>query len=120
MRRDMIESLESRQLLSATFPNAIGNFVGPVTYSGGTTTLDLDITKQKGGNLSGLGAVSSASGKIHGSINKKDVVHLSAQGKDGSGSFVGTLSGDTLSGVLKFHAKKTKITANVTLTRAPI
>ena len=120
MRRDMIESLESRQLLSTTFPNAIGNFVGPVTYSGGTTTLDLDIIKQKGASLTGGGAVANASGKIHGSINKKDIVHLSASGSRGSGSFVGTLNGDTLSGVLKFHSGKTKITANVTLSRAPI
>jgi hypothetical protein len=118
MRRDMIESLESRQLLSATFPNAIGNFVGPVTFAGGTTTLDLDIVKQKGGNLSGGGAVAANAGRIHGSINKKDVIHLSASGKDGSGTFVGKLSGDTLIGVLKFHSGKTKINATVTLSRA--
>lgn len=120
MRRDLIESLESRQLLSATFPNAVGDFVGPVTYSGGTTMLVLDVTKQKGASLSGAGAVAGVSGKIHGSINKKDVIHLSASGKRGSGSFVGTLSGDTLTGFLKFHAGKSKISSTVTLTRAPI
>ena len=117
MKRNMIESLEARQLLSATFPDATGNFVGPVAYSGGTTTLDLDILKQKGASLTGVGSVASAEGKIHGSINKKNIVHLSASGKQGSGSFVGTLSGDTLTGVLKFHGGKTKITANVTLSR---
>lgn len=120
MRRDMIESLESRQLLSTTFPNAIGDFVGPVTYAGGTTTLVLDILKQKGASLSGAGAVASVSGRIHGSINKNDIVHLSASGSRGSGSFVGTLTGNTLTGVLKFHAGKTKITENVTLTRGTI
>lgn len=120
MRRNLIESLESRQLLSTTFPNAIGDFVGPVTYSGGTTTLVLDILKEKGASLTGVGAVSSVSGRIHGSINKKDIVHLTASGSRGSGSFVGALNGDTLTGVLKFHAGKTKITANVTLTRGTI
>lgn len=120
MRCDWIESLEPRQLLSTTFPNAAGNFVGPVTYSGGITTLDLDILKQKGGNLTGAGSVAGVSGTIHGTINKKDVIHLSAQGKRGSGSFVGTLSGNTLTGVLKFHSGKTKINSNVTLTRGPV
>ena len=120
MKRTMIESLESRQLLSATFPDGLGNFVGPVEYSGGTATLDLDILQQKGAALTGAGSISvssSAIGKIHGSINKKNVVHLSGSGKGISGTFVGTLSGDTLTGVLKFHQGKTKLTANVTLTR---
>ena len=119
MNRAMIESLESRQLLSATFPSAVGNFVGTVVYSGGTATLDLDVITQKGGSLRGVGAISvtSTSGRISGSINKASVVHLSGQGNGISGTFVGTLEGDTLTGTLKFHRGKTKLTANVTLTR---
>jgi hypothetical protein len=119
MNRSLIESLESRQLLSATFPSAVGNFVGTVTYSGGTATLDLDVLTQKGANLKGVGAISvtSTSGRINGSINKKNIVHLSGQGSGISGTFVGTLEGDTLTGTLKFHRGKTKITANVTLSR---
>src|SRR5579871_1071331 len=120
MNRNLIEALESRQLLTATpFPSALGNFVGPVTYSGGTATLDLDVIKQKGGSLVGVGSISvtSTTGKISGSINKKNVVHLSGSGSGISGSFAGTLDGDTLTGTLKFHRGKTKITASVVLSR---
>src|SRR5437870_3253085 len=122
MNCNPIESLEPRKLLSATLPNAVGNFVGDVSYSGGTAVLDLDILKQKGGSLAGVGSISvtSTSGKINGSINKKSVVHLSGQGNGISGTFAGSLEGDTLTGVLKFHRGKTKITANVTLSRQAI
>ena len=117
--RALVETLESRQLLSVTLPNALGNFIGPVVYSGGTATLELDITKQKGASLSGIGAISAGSktGRISGSINKNSVVHLSAHASKASGTFVGTLSGDTLTGTLKYHQGKNNITATVTLTR---
>jgi hypothetical protein len=120
--RALIESLESRQLLSATLPSAVGNFIGTVVYSGGTATLDLDILTQKGGSLKGVGAISvtSTSGRISGSINKKNVVHLTGQGNGISGTVVGTLTGDTLTGILKFHRGKTKITAEVSLSRSNV
>jgi len=117
--RARVETLESRQLLSVTLPNALGDFTGPVVYSGGTVTLELDITKQTGASLSGIGAISAGSqtGRINGSINKKNVVHLSAHPGKASGTFVGTLSGDTLTGILKYHQGKTHITGTATLTR---
>ncbi len=121
MARSLIESLESRQLLSTTFPNGLGDFTGPVVYTGGTATLELNILKQKGASLSGIGAISvnSQTGKISGSINKKNIVHLSAHPGKASGSFVGTLEGDTLTGTLKYHQGKNHFTATVTLTRSP-
>ena len=118
MARCLIESLESRQFLSTTFPNGLGDFRGPVNYSGGTADLVLDILKQKGASLSGIGALNSQTGKINGSINKKNIVHLSAHPGKASGSFVGTLTGDILTGTLKYHQGKTHITATVVLSRA--
>jgi hypothetical protein len=118
--RALVETLESRKLLTATpFPNGVGDFTGTFVYSGGSATLVLDITKQKGASLSGIGAISvgSQTGKISGSINKKDVVHLSAHPGKATGSFVGTLTGDTLTGTLKYTKGKTHITGTVTLTR---
>ena len=46
--RAWVESLENRQLLAVTLPNALGDFVGTVVYPSGTATIDLNVTKQKG------------------------------------------------------------------------
>jgi hypothetical protein len=118
--RAQVEVLENRQLLAATLPNALGDFTGNVVYSGGTATIMLDITKQKGGALSGVGALSTVSntGKIHGSINKNGIVRLSTSAKKFSATFVGTLSGNSLDGILTYHSGKSHGTGTVTTSRA--
>jgi len=119
--RALVEGLESRTLFAATLPSGLGDFTGTVVYSGGTATLELNITQQKGASLSGIGAISvnSQTGVIHGSINKKNIVHLSAHPGKATGTFVGTLTGDTLSGILKYHQGKNHVTGTATLTRVP-
>lgn len=121
-RRALVESLEGRKLLAATLPSALGDFVGNVQYAGGTAQLELNVTHQKGGSLSGVGVLSLIpnAGKLHGSINKKSVVHLSAQGTKFGGSVVGTLTGDTLAGTLVYRIGKAKGTGTFTLTRSPL
>jgi len=120
-KRALVEMLESRKLLSVTLPSAVGNFTGTFDYNGTPVTLDLDILTQKRASLGGVGAISAGSqtGRINGSINAKGIVHLTAHPGKATGSFVGTLTGDTLSGTLKYRFGKTHVTGPVTLSRAP-
>jgi hypothetical protein len=121
-RSSLIESLESRQLLSATLPNILGQFSGLITYSGGTTDSEVvGILVQKKASFTGGAFLGSGvSAKLKGTINNKGVVHATLTGSNTkfSSKIIGQLTGDTLDGTFITKQGKVKTTGVISVTRS--
>ncbi len=125
MACSMVESLESRQLFAAVaFPNILGQFSGTITFSGGTTDSEvIGILVQKKGSFTGAAFQGSGvSAKIHGTINKKGVIHAALTGANTkfSSKLIGELSGDSMAGSFVSKQGKVKTTGVFSVTRSPV
>jgi hypothetical protein len=120
----LIESLETRQLFAATFPNMVGTFSGLVTFSNGATDSEiLTVLKQKNGSFSGeVFQGSGVTSKTSGSVNKRGVIHTTTHGINVkfSSKFTGIISGDTISGSFVTKQGKLTLPGVVSLTRTAV
>ena len=126
--RAVVETLEGRQLLSASPlakpappPSVLGDFVGQVIFSSGTTDgLSLKVTSQKGAVLKGTATLDPTGqvGNFTGSVTKKGVVHLNARGAGKfSATIAGKLSGNSLSGTFKGLSGKSHLVGTFSTSR---
>jgi hypothetical protein len=128
MSRACVETLEGRQLLSASplaakvpIPSALGDFIGQTIFSSGKTdTLSLNVTSQRGANIKGTATLITEgfTGAFSGSITKKGVVHLHAKGAAKfTANVTAHLAGDTLGGSIKATSGKTRLSGSFTSSR---
>lgn len=119
-----VETLETRQLLSATFANMLGQFSGLLTFSGGTTDSEvLLVVAQKNGSFSGqVFQGSGAASKTKGTVNKRGVIHTTTHGTNVkfSSTFIGAITGDTIVGSFVTRQGKLKLTGVVSLSRTAV
>ena len=117
----MIETLENRALLSATFPSMVGSYSGTYSYtSGDTGTINLSVYSQSKGVFFGISTQSNGiNAVIRGRVNPKGVVHFNikpnAFRQNGHG--VGTFAGGTFSATEVIKGPGIKAVGTITLTK---
>jgi len=122
----MIESLESRHLLSAaSFPNLLGDFSGQlfIVNQPGVETIDIRVDSQRKAHFSGTFVqTDGASGIIVGTLKKRNIVAIKYQSTNlvtnlkGKGTGLFHPSGDKFGAafVLKIGKQKTPASFEVT------
>src|SRR5690242_13585478 len=79
--KKMIEKLEKRALLSATFPSLMGSYSGTYSYSSGDTgTINLSVYSQVRGVFLGISTQSNGiNAVIRGRVTPTGVVHFNVK-----------------------------------------
>jgi hypothetical protein len=77
----MIEKMESRVLLSATFPSLVGSYTGTYSYtSGDSGTITLSVYNQVHGTFLGISTQSNGiNAVVIGHVTPKGVVHFAVK-----------------------------------------
>ena len=119
--KKMIEKLEKRALLSATFPSLMGSYSGTYSYSSGDTgTINLSVYSQVRGVFLGISTQSNGiNAVIRGRVTPTGVVHFNVKPNAfrQHGHGVGTFADGTFNATEVIKGPGIKAAGMITLTK---